>query len=305
MDNQESEVRCLDLGVPWSRERVQWGQFAFDLAHSSRLRRLWQIDRTQTVLSIPLSEISAEDGRSFDVTISPRDKDGAFLGPDQKIGLARRPALGKFVGPMRFDPVTGNYIRTYERPFQQEGADVEFRVLVNEELDDTRPVVHLRGRPKILALTPDGVGRAAGWTTIRMSGSDFTESPSVRSSDSSLRVYSSRLVEPGKIEVGARAPASARIGWSGLQVVPGDGRPGPVAPVFVHDPARLSLSAQDSVGDGRATLAWFGDPNPLTVFSLERSSSATFEVKSDLYRGPGRTFEDIIEPNGIWFFRVS
>jgi hypothetical protein len=141
-----SQVDCFDVGVPWSRDKVQWGTYGFDLQHTSFFRRLWQIDRSLTCLTTtaPTAPVA---GAAFDVVVSPLDKTGAGLGPDQEVRFARRPVVGRFEGPVIYDAANGTYRRRYvSDPCSTAPYDIEFRVFVNEELDDSMPVVHFEPR---------------------------------------------------------------------------------------------------------------------------------------------------------------
>lgn len=305
-NGSSAEIDCFDVGVPWSRDNVQWGNAGFDVQQTNFFRRLWQIDRPNTCLAVPVTEIASDAGAPFDVTVCPRRADGSHLGPDQEIRLARRPVLGKFVGPIRYDPTTGNYTRTYEPPIQAESADVEFRVLVNDELDDTMPVVHLRGRPKITSWSPGAVARGGAFTTVNLTGVDFTASPSVRATTTSLTVASSKPTSPTTIQAIVRAPSSASIGWSGLQVVANDGRAGNVASVFVYDPGEVTIvGTKPGGGSDAAKLDWFGKASATAIgWTLERSASPDFATSTAIYQGTQRTFTDPTPAAPIWFYRV-
>jgi len=307
--SQQTQLYCVDLGVPWDRGKVQWGQYAFDWKHTSRFRRLWQIDRPKTSLTIPVSDLPSNSGTSFDVTVSPRNAAGNPLGADQDIRIARRPVLGKFVGKVRYDAATGNYTRTYQAPVQDDSADVEFRVFVNDELDDTKPVVHLRGKPKITAWTPDAIGRgSAPATTVTLTGTDFTASPVVTPITNDLIVSSSRLTTPATITAQVRAPQAAKLGWSGLQVTSSDGRKSNVAPVFVYDPATVTLLGTKTPGTAASgTFEWFGSNGSGVGWTLERSSDPRFfsSTTTTIYHGGTSTFVDPAPASPIWYYRVN
>jgi hypothetical protein len=141
-----SHIDCFDVGVPWDRGNVQYGNPGFDLQHTNYWRRLWQIDRPLTCLTTtaPTAPVA---GAAFDVVVSPLDKTGAGLGPDQQVRFARRPVVGRFTGPVIYDAANGTYRRRYvSDPCATGPYDIEFRVFVNEELDDSMPVVHFEPR---------------------------------------------------------------------------------------------------------------------------------------------------------------
>jgi len=296
---------CFDVGVPWSRNNVQWGNYGFDLQHTSRFRRLWQIDRNNTCVTIPTPELPTT-GATFDVTICPRDASNASLGSDQELRFARRPILGQFTGPIVYEPATGNYHRTYQAPIQDDGADVEFRVLVNEELDDTMPIVHLRGKPKITSFNPDGVPWGGFATTISLSGIDFSSTPTVTATTSELTVVSFTVTGPNAIDVNCRATNSTFTGWSGLQVTSSDGRTSNVASVFIYDPSTVTLTGRRPGVTSDAALEWFGFLGGPGFWTLERSDDPSFLPPSttQLYQGAARTYTDPTPATPLWFYRV-
>jgi len=297
---------CFDVGVPWNRNNVQWGNYGFDLQHTSRFRRLWQINRGNTCVTIPSTEIPSDSGAPFDVTVCPRDASNALLGPDQELRFARRPILGQFVGPIRYDAATGNYRRTFQPPVQATAADIEFRVLVNEELDDTMPVVHLRARPAITSWSPDGVARGGAAVTITLTGTNYSPTPTVVAATPALVVQSFTVTGPGTINVTVIAPVGAAIGWSGLQVVSSAGERSNAAPIFVYDPAQVTLVATKPAGSpNNAKLEWFSGKGNLTIWTLERSATPDFAAKTQLYRGTSRTFTDTVAAAPIWYYRVQ
>ena len=300
-----STVDCFDVGVPWDRGKVQVGNYAFDLQHTSRFRRLWQIDRGNTCVTIPTPELPT-NGATFDVTICPRDASNVTLGPDQELRFARRPILGQFTGPIVYEPATGNYHRTYQAPIQDDGADVEFRVLVNEELDDTMPIVHLRGKPKITSLNPDGIPWGGLATTISLSGIDFSSTPTVTATTSDLTVVSFTVTGPNAIIVNARATSSTFTGWSGLQVISSDGRVSNTAPVFIYDPSTVTLIGRRPGVTTDAALEWFGSLGGPGFWTLERSDDPSFPFASTtlLYQGTARTYTDPTPATPLWFYRV-
>ena len=296
---------CFDVGVPWSRNNVQWGNYGFDLQHTSRFRRLWQIDRNNTCVTIPAPELPTT-GATFDVTICPRDASNITLGPDQELRFARRPILGQFTGPIVYEPATGNYHRTYQAPIQDDGADVEFRVLVNEELDDTMPIVHLRGKPKITTFNPDGVPWGGFATTISLSGIDFSSTPTVTATTSELTVVSFTVTGTNAINVNARATSSTFTGWSGLQVISSDGRISNVVQVFIYDPSYVTLIGRRPGVTSDAALEWFGNLGGPGFWTLERSDDPSFFPASttQLYQGAARTYTDPTPATPLWFYHV-
>lgn len=297
-------VECIDLGVPWDRSKVQWGNYGFDVAHTGFFRRLYQIDRANTCLVTPVSEISSISGVPFEVTVCPHDGSDSPLGPDQEVRIVRRPVLGRFEGATRYDPTTGNYSRTFVPPVQEDGAEIEFRVLVNDELDDTMPVVRLRGRPRVMGATRDLVARGSKVVT-ELSAFDFSPAPGAQPTTPDLLVQGTRILGPDRLEVTLRAPASARVGWSGVQVVSSDGRASNAWPVFVFDAAETTLVATEGAGEA-ADLEWPGGAAPGPPgWRLERSARADFGTASTLYVGPGREFVDTgAAASGVWFYRV-
>ena len=305
-DSGTASVHCLDLGVPWDRSKVQWGTSEFDLQRTSRFRRLYQIDRSKTCLTVPATEIPSDSGASFDVTVCPRDKNNAPLAPDQEVRFARRPVLGQFVGPVRYDAGTGNYKRTFQPPVQTTAADIEFRVFVNEELDNTMPVVHLRAKPVITSWSPDGAARGGAAVTITLTGTNYSPTPTVVAATAALTVQSYTVTGSGTINVTVIAPAGAAIGWSGLQVVSSAGERSNAAPIFVYDPAQVTLAATKPAGStSNAKLEWFSGNGALTLWTLERSATPDFAAKTQLYRGTSRTFTDTTAAAPIWYYRVQ
>jgi hypothetical protein len=83
---------------------------------------------------------------------------GQPIGPDQEVRFARRPVVGHFTGPVIYDAATGNYRRHYVSDPSATPYEIEFRVFVNDELDDTMPVVHFS--PASLALDQPAYGCA-------------------------------------------------------------------------------------------------------------------------------------------------
>ena len=302
-----SKADCFDVGVPWDRGKVQWGTYGFDLQHTSRFRRLWQIDRAKTCVTVFVAEIPSNTGQSFDVAVCPRSKDNAPLGADQEVRFARRPVLGQFVGAVRYDSTTGNYLRTYQGPIQEDAADVEFRVFVNEELDDTMPVVHLRGKPRINAWSPDGVPRGFGaGVAVTLSGQDFSLAPTVQATTTDLIVMSSQVVPPSAMKAQVRAPSTAKIGWSGLQVTSSDGRNSNVSPIFVYDPSTVTLIGRKTLGTSASgTFEWFGSNGSGVGWTLERSNDPQFLSSMTIYHGGAATFIDAAAASPIWYYRVN
>jgi hypothetical protein len=214
--------------------------------------------------------------------------------------------LGHFEGRVRYDPVTGNYSRTFVPPVQVEGADIEFRVLVNDELDDTMPVVRLRGRPRIDAASLGSLARGGVNRVVELSGIDFSSTPTVRATTSDVLVMKFRVLEPNRVEATIRAPSTARVGWSGLQVVSSDGRVSNAWPLFVFDSAETTIVATEaSDGSGSAALEWFGGAPPGPPgWRLERSGRADFSSVTTLYVGGARGFSDPAPASDVWFYRV-
>lgn len=304
-NSSSSRVDCFDLGVPWSRDNVQWGNYGFDLQHTSRFRRLWQIDRARTDLTLSSVEVPSDSGSLVRVTVKPRRPDGSSLGEDQQIRLGRLPKLGRFVGPLTYEPATGDYWRLFEPPVQDGTADIEFRVLVNEELDDTRRTLRLVGKPKITSVDPIAVVRGgAAWTPVTLRGVEFGGSPTVLADTSGLLVGTVTPVSNGQLRVDLRATGDAAVGWSGVAVRRPDGRVSNFAPIFVYDRDDLVILASEGAG-GAADLDWFGAGGPPgKMWTLERSPEPGFRSPTVIYNGPRNEATDTDSASPVWFYRV-
>ena len=299
-----SEGECIDLGVPWDRGRVHFPMRGFDLQRTNRYRRLWQIDRALTNLTIPVTEIPSEGAAPFWVTVSPRKGDGSTLGADQQVRIARRPVVGRFVGQVQYDPATGDYRRLYEPPNQAASADVEFRVFVNEELDDTKPVLHIRGRVRLDAADPRGVPIGGPSTsTLVITGTELSRVVSLASTSPDLTLLQwSR--SGATLSAVVRARLSARVGWAGLQATADDGRTSNVLPVFLYDPGSATLLGRENTA-GVAKFEWFGGAG--MIWSLERSPSPTMVSPSRIHHGGRQPVDDPEAPpaGGCFFYQVS
>lgn len=303
-DSGETIVHCHDLGIPWSRSNVQYGQWAFDLDHTSRFRRLWQIDRSATAVRASAPEVATLPGESVTVSVCPKQPGGALLGDDQRIRFARKPKLGKFAEAVSYDPASGCSSRMFLPPDQDEGADVEIRAWVNDELDDDRFILHLRGRPRILGRTPAAVARGPMTTDVTLTGTDFSSAPTVEASTGALSVVRSVPTGKDKVVATVRAPLSSPIGWSGLEVVSADGRRSTPVPIFVFDPAEVTLLVSEG-SSGRVDLEWWGGAPLGSAWQVDRSTSPSFATGSVVYRGPARNWSDSAPAGETWLYRVK
>jgi hypothetical protein len=301
-----SQVDCFDVGVPWSRDNVQWGTYGFDAQHTSFWRRLWQIDRADTCVVAPDSELSTVGGVSFDVTVCPRRADGSNLGPNQELRFARLPKVGKFTGPIRYDATLGNYIRTFTAPELEDGVDIEFRALVNDELDDTKPVVRLRGRPRIETIQPLGIPSTGEETPLVIRGIDFSNTPTLELDRGLVDLVSWKVT--GRNEISARLRVT-KPGWQGsvgLRVVSHEGRRSATFPLFVYDPLQgPTLTAREpSPTEGTITLDWLGGADKLG-WRLERATAPRFVGPTTLYLGAARQFVDDPPSGETLYYRVK
>lgn len=299
-------VDCFDLGVPWNRRDVQWGNASFDWRHTSFFRRLGQISRPLTSLAPALVEAAADSGVAFDVTVCPRDAAGLPLGRDQEIRFARRPVVGQFGGPIREDLPSGCWSRRFVGPADGMPADVEFRVFVNDELDDDRPIVRFRRRPSIVSVQPIGVPRAGPGFPIDLevvvTEGDLVTG--VESTTPNLVVDVEEQVGKLRWRAAVFAPLSAELGWSGLRLTSRIGPGANVAPVFVYDPAELTLVAREPTA-GTIRLDWF-DGTPIPPFTLERSPDPLFPPGSTtvVSSGSSMTASEPLPAGGVVFYRV-
>lgn len=297
-----AQVTCTDLGVPWNRGNVQYGQYGFDMAHTGRFRRLWQIDRPKTSLSLSATEVSSISGAPVELQLRPRDAANLTLGADQEIRLARTPVLGGFTGPLTYDAAAGVYRRNYTPPVQEEAAEIEFSAWVNEERDDDRVRLRLRGRPRVDLAQPGGIPRGLTITDVSMQGIDFSPVPRVVAATPALRVLSSEVLGKDWVRARVRAEPWAPIGWSGLRIVSEDGRESNSSPLFVYDPAETTLVVTPAAGGSR--LEWFGGGSALTNWRLVRSTEPSFASWTTVYLGRNRSATDAALPANGYFYRV-
>lgn len=305
-----TEVLCIDTDQPWDRGNVHWGNYAFDLQHTSRWRRLYQIDRARSCLSVPATEVPSEPGTPIEVTVCPIGKNGLPLGPDQSIRFARNPVFGKFSGPVRYDPSSGSYSRSYLPPGGPDGASVEFKVFVNEELHSEKPILRVRGRPRIDRVTPSALPIRTQASTVSLTGAEFDRVARVESPTPGLSVASWNSAGFASMTVELRTLAGVVPGWAKLRAIGIDGRASNEADVFLYLPGETTiLGKKTSTGAGE--FEWFGgNPSGPVTWRLERSGSPQFPASAtttvyigSLNRATDPTPAPASAP-GVFFYRV-